>query len=367
MALIYHRIKDGNITLKKNIYLIEQITVNFVKTGLTVILLFITMDKNNNKLQDTPNSTRRDFLKKASALAVTLPLLSFDSDGKSVRSIPKRRLGRTNEYVSLISIGGFHIGEDSLSDEESIEIMRTAVDMGVNFFDNAWSYKQGRSETLMGQALKDGYREKVILMTKIMARNVEDAKVQMETSLKRFDLDSVDLLQFHAVGARDGDVDAVYEGGLIEWALEQRSQGVFKYIGFSGHSDPIPNVEMIERGFEWDTIQIPLNIGDYHREHSYEKMVLPLAIKNDIGVIAMKSNGMGRLGRSGIATPIEGLRYTMTLPVSTVVSGIDSMDILKENLALFHNFEPYSEADMQELLARSAGQSEVIEGYRRRS
>ena len=325
------------------------------------------MSGNKHKKKSDIYSSRRDFLKKASALAVSFPLLSFDAGEQPSRKSPKRRLGRTGEYISLLSIGGFHVGDPAVSDEEAIEIIRTSIDEGVNFMDNAWSYKQGRSETIMGLALKDGYRQKVLLMTKLMARNVEDAKVQMETSLKRFDLDSVDLLQFHAVGAREGDVDAVYKGGLIEWAMEQRSQGVFKYIGFSGHSDPAPHVEMIERGFEWDTIQIPLNIGDYHRGLSFEKHVLPLAIKNDIGVIGMKSNGMGRLGNSGIATPVEGLRYTMSLPVSTVVSGIDSMEILRENLALFHHFEPYSESEKQELLARSAGQSEVIEHYRRKS
>ena len=322
--------------------------------------------KNINLTEKKYRKNRRDFLKKISALTVSIPFLSFDSMSEEEKKYPKRILGRTGEKVSLLSIGGAHVGDPSVPEDVAIEIMRTAIDQGINFFDNAYAYKQGRSETLMGKALKDGYRKKVILMTKIRARTVDEAKMEMETSLKRFDLDSVDLVQFHAVGNNDEDVDAIYNGGLIEWAMEQRDQKVFKYIGFTGHADPASLIDMIERGFEWDTIQMPLNMGDHHRSLSFEKHVLPLAIKKNIGIIGMKSNGMGRLGDSKIATPVEGLRYTMSLPVATVVSGIDSMEILRENLALFHNFKPYSEPEMSQLLTRSSGKYEIIEHYRRK-
>ncbi len=310
------------------------------------------------------NNTRREFIKTLSGLTLSLPLLSFAGNPRNIK-VPKRILGRTGEEVSLLSIGGFHVGDPSVDEETAIKIIRIAVDQGVNFLDNAWSYKKGRSETIMGKALKDGYRNKVLLMTKLMARTVEDAKKQMETSLKRFDLDSVDLLQFHAIGNKEDDVDAVYKKGLIEWALKQRDAGVFKYIGFTGHSDPGAHIEMIKRGFEWDTVQMPLNIGDHHRELSFERHVLPLALEKNIGVIGMKSNGMGRLGKSKIATPVEGLKYVMSLPVSVVVSGIDSLEILKENLNLFHNFNPLTETEMREILSRSAGKSSLIEHYRR--
>jgi len=309
---------------------------------------------------------RREFIKQISALAVSLPLFSFDSLNSEEKIIPKRVLGRTGEMVSILTIGGFHVGAPGVTDDEAIEIIRTAIDQGVNFMDNAWSYQNGRSESIMGKALKNGYRSKVLLMTKLMARTVDDAKKQLETSLKRFDLDRIDLMQFHAIGSGEGDVDAIYNKGLIEWALEQRDQKVIKYIGFTGHSDPAAHIEMIKRGFQWDTVQMPLNIGDHHRPLSFEKHVLPLAIKNNIGVIGMKSNGMGRLGKSNIATPLEGLRYTMSLPVSTVASGIDSLKILSENLALSHHFKPFTENEMNSLLARSSGKSEIIEHYRKK-
>jgi predicted aldo/keto reductase-like oxidoreductase len=308
---------------------------------------------------------RRQFIKQFFALAASLPLLSIDSNGREEKTFPKRVLGRTGERVSILTLGGFHIGASFVTDDDAIEIVRTAIDQGINFMDNAWSYQEGRSQTIMGQALKNGYRKKVLLMTKLMARTVEEANIQLETSLKRFDLDSIDLMQFHAIGYKDGDVDAIYKNGLIDWALEQRDQKVIKYIGFTGHSDPAAHIDMIKRGYEWDTVQMPLNIGDYHRELSFEKDVLPLAVERNIGIIGMKSNGMGRLGNSKIATPVEGLRYTMSLPVSTVASGIDSLKILAENLALYHHFKPLTDKERNELLARSSGQSEIIEHYRK--
>ncbi|HWS00602.1 MAG TPA: aldo/keto reductase [Prolixibacteraceae bacterium] len=323
------------------------------------------MRRYNAEKGDNPNY-RRDFIKKVSALAVSLPLLSFDSKNDGEKMVPQRVLGRTGEKVSILTMGGFHVGAPAVTDEDAIEIIRTSIDQGVNFMDNAWSYQKGRSETIMGQALKGDYRKKVLLMTKLMGRTLDEAKIQLETSLKRFDLDSVDLLQFHAIGHQEGDVDAIYKNGLIEWAMELRDQKVIRFIGFTGHSDPAAHIDMIERGYDWDTVQMPLNIGDHHRVLSFEKHVLPLAVARNIGVIGMKSNGMGRLGTSSIATPLEGLRYTMSLPVSTVASGIDSLEILKENLALFHNFKPYTENEMVELLARSSGKSEIIEGYRKK-
>lgn len=144
-----------------------------------------------------------------------------------------------------------------------------------------------------------------------------------------------------------------------------RSQGVFKYIGFTGNGDPQAHIDMIERGYPWDTVQMPLNLGDVHRKLSFEKHVLPLAIKNNIGVIGMKSNGMGRLGKSGIATPVEGLRYSMSLQVSTVVSGIDSLDILNENMALAENFKSLTQDERTELIWRSLDSSDIIEHYRK--
>ena len=307
------------------------------------------------------NRNRREFVKNISGLALGASLMPLSC---KMGGVPQRLLGRTGEKVSLLTLGGYHMAEPFVPDEESIQIIRTAIDGGVNFLDNAWAYQKGRSQKMMGLALQDGYRDKVLIMTKLMARTVEDAKVQMETSLERSGLDSLDLMQFHGIGWRPGCVEAVYEKGLIEWAEEQRSQGVFKYIGFTGHSNTETLIEMIERGFPWDTIQLPINIGDYHRAQSFEKHVLPLAIKNNIGVLGMKSNCIGELGKSGFATPVEGLRYAMSLPVSTVVSGIDSLEILEENLTLFRHFTPMDDEELAEIRTRAMGRSEEIEKYR---
>ena len=308
---------------------------------------------------------RREFVKNITGVALGASVLPLVGSKDPVSRNQTRVLGRTGEKVSILGIGGFHVGDISVPDEIAIKIIRTAIDRGVNFMDNAWSYKNGRSETIMGRALRDGYRKKVFLMTKVMARTVEVAKQQLETSLNRFKLDRVDLMQFHAIGNKDGDVDAIYNDGLIEWAEEQRSQGIFKYIGFTGHSDPKAHIDMIQRDYPWDTVQMPLNIGDFHRTVSFEHDVLPLAVEKNIGVIGMKSNGMGRLGKSGIASPTEGLRYAMSLPVSTVVSGIDSLEILEENLGLFEGFAPLSNSEKMSLLTKSKGKSDVIEHYLR--
>jgi predicted aldo/keto reductase-like oxidoreductase len=309
-------------------------------------------------------TNRRVFVKNMSGLALGASLLPWAC--KNSKSYPTRKLGRTGERVSILTLGGYHVAQEFLSDEQCIAIIRTAIDKGVNFLDNAHVYNDGRSETLMGLALRDGYREKVLLMTKLRERTLEGVKRQLETSLNRFGLDSFDLMQFHNVGQDEGDADAIYNNGLIEWAEEQRKHGVFRYIGVTGHADPRVMTDMIERGFTWDTIQMPLNPGDHHRTVSFEKDVLPLALEKDIGIIGMKSNGYGWMGNSGIATPVEGLRYAMSMPVATIVSGIDSMEILEENANVFQQFTPMTEEEKSGLLARCKGKSDVIEKHYRR-
>jgi predicted aldo/keto reductase-like oxidoreductase len=309
-------------------------------------------------------TNRREFVKGLSGLTLGASLMPWACTAKTGMAGPYRKLGRTGEKVSLLCVGGFHIGKEDLTDEDAINIIRTAIDKGVNFLDNAWVYQDGRSETRMGLALKDGYRKKALVMTKLMARTVEEAKVQMETVLARFDLDSVDLMQFHAIGNEEGDVDAIYNNGLIEWAEDQRSQGVFKYIGFTGHKDPRAHLDMIERGYPWETVQMPVNLMDYHNEVSFGRDVLELALEKDIGIIAMKSNAGGRQSRNGVATAVEGLKYAMSQPVATVVSGMDSLEILEENLALFNEFETMGEEEKNRLLEKSEGFSANIEAYR---
>ena len=311
-------------------------------------------------------STRRDFFKSVSVATAGAALFPWsNAQGKIPSGVPRRVLGRTGEEVSILCLGGFHIGKKEQSEEEAIELIRSSIDAGVNFLDNAWTYQDGRSEIRMGKAIKGGYRNKVMIMTKLLARDLDGVKEQLEVSLKRFDEEMIDLMQFHAIGDKDSDVDAIYNGGLIEWAEEMRSQGVIRYIGFTGHSDPMALKKMIERGYEWDTVQMPLNLGDYHRNVSFTKDVLPLALEKNIGVLAMKTNGGGKLNRSGYATPVEGLRYAMSLPVATAVSGIDTREILSENLSVFHNFSPMSDSEMSEFLSRGKGKSDEMEGYRR--
>jgi predicted aldo/keto reductase-like oxidoreductase len=334
----------------------------------TVCKFYVNCPRNRSSININimRKTNRRIFVRNMTGLALGTSLLPWACKVRGSSLYPTRVLGRTGEKVSILTLGGYHVAQESVTEEQSIGIIRKAIDMGVNFLDNAHVYNDGRSETMMGLALRDGYREKVLLMTKLRARTLEEIKRQLETSLKRFGLDSFDLMQFHNVGQQEGDVDAIYMNGLPEWAEEQRSQGVFKYIGFTGHADPKVLIDMIDRGFTWDTVQMPLNPGDHHRDVSFEKDVLPLAKEKGIGIIGMKSNGFGWMGNSGIATPVEGLRYAMSLPVATVVSGIDTMDILEENVGIFQQFTPMSEDEKAELLARCKGQSDVIEKHYRR-
>ncbi len=320
-------------------------------------------------------TNRREFVKGMSSLALGAGLVQVGckegkEDSKSAesqpKSFPKRRLGKTGEEVSILTLGGYHLGDRPVPDVTAIEIIRNAIDAGINFMDNAWYYFDGRSETLMGQALQDGYRDKVLLMTKFNNRTLDGIKKQLEDSLKRLRVDSFDLMQFHSVGDRDGDVDLIYNNKLPEWAEEMRSQGVFKYIGFTGHADPKTLRDMIERGFPWDTMQMVINPGDHHRNVSFEEHVLPLAVEKDIGVIAMKTNAFGRISKSGLATAADGIRYALSLPVSTVCSGMDSLEILEENLKVYHHYTPMEEEEKSALLARFEGKSDMIATHRKK-
>jgi aryl-alcohol dehydrogenase-like predicted oxidoreductase len=266
-------------------------------------------------------------------------------------------LGKTGEKVSLLCLGGSHIGERSLSDEESIRIMRTAVDEGVNFFDNAYIYKRGRSEELMGRALRDGYRDKVFLMTKFYTteRDVESAREQLEESLRRLQTDYIDLWQVHQIHAPEHP-RLVYENGLPEFMEKMREEGKVRYIGFTGHTRPEYHREMFERGYHWDTVQMPINPADHHWT-SFEQSILPLALDKGTGVIAMKTMGGGDgtlVNQAGKFSARECLEYAMNLPVGTVCSGMDSMENLRENLETVRNFEPLAEEQVAAILSKAA-------------
>lgn len=267
--------------------------------------------------------------------------------------IPRRPLGKTGAWVSILCLGGYHIGNPSLSDDEAVSMMRRAIDAGVNFFDNAWKYHNGRSEERMGKALKDGYRDKVCLMTKVVGRDRETAREQLEDCLRRLDVDVIDLLQVHEV-VRPSDVTSVYDNGVLDVFLEARDAGKIRHIGVTGHNYPVFLNQMLERGFPFETIQIPLNAFDYHYR-SFERETLPEALKRGMGVIAMKTMGgtPAALPRTGALTPAECLRYAMSLPVATVCSGMDRPEWLQHNLEVARNFTPISQDEREALLART--------------
>ncbi len=267
-----------------------------------------------------------------------------------------RTLGRTGEEVSLIGLGGHHIGRQK-EEKESIEIIRSAIDAGINFMDNCWDYHDGGSEIRMGKALKDGYRKKVFLMTKIDGRTKKAAAEQLDQSLQRLQTDVIDLLQHHEV-IRLEDPDRIFaEGGAQEAVLAAQKAGKVRFIGFTGHKDPVVHLRMLEvakaHEFRFDTVQMPLNVLDAHFR-SFGKNVLPVLVKEGIGVLGMKSMGDGLVLKSKTATPVECLHYAMTLPTSTVITGIDSLEVLKQDLEAVKTFEPLTEKQVADLLARTA-------------
>lgn len=298
---------------------------------------------------------RRDFLKKAAASSVftsLYPQVSRAADSP----IPHRTLGRTGEKVSMIGIGGFHLGKMS-DEQESIRVVRTALEQGVNFLDNCWDYNGGVSEERMGKALRDGYRAKAFLMTKIDGHTKAAATKQLEQSLRRLQTDHVDLLQFHEV-IRDSDPDQIFAPGAgMEAVLEAKKLGKVRYIGFTGHKSPEIHAKMLEvafaHNFTFDTVQMPLNVMDAHYD-SFEKKVLPILVKHNIGVLGMKPMGDQIILNSKTATAVECLHYAMNLPTSVVITGCDSMAILQQALDAARSFKPMSKEQVAALLQKTA-------------
>lgn len=296
---------------------------------------------------------RRDFLKIAAASAALLGAAPAPTDVRN--GIPYRALGKTGESVSLLCVGGYHMGVRQLGQEGSVRLVRTALDEGVNFLDNAWTYHDGRSEEWMGHALKDGYRDKAFLMTKHYtdARDVASMMEQLETSLRRLQVDHLDLWQVHQIHRPD-HARKVYENGIPEAMLKAKEQGKVRHIGFTGHSRPEWHLEMIDGGFPWETVQMPINPLDYHWT-SFQHSVLPKALEKGIGVIAMKTLGgtPGHIPNLAKAlTAEECMHYAMNLPVSTVVVGMDSMERLEAGLAAARSFRPLDNEKVADLLAR---------------
>ncbi|MGB0008470.1 MAG: aldo/keto reductase [Candidatus Sulfotelmatobacter sp.] len=283
-----------------------------------------------------------------------IPLLS--SPGTRSGDMLYRTLGRTGERVSVIGMGGFHIAQHGLTEDESIRLVRTAIDRGITFMDNSWDYNDGQSELRMGKALKDGYRQKVFLMTKIDGRTKDLARKQIETSLQRLQTDHIDLIQHHEV-IRFDDPDRIFaEGGANEAVLEAKQAGKIRYIGFTGHKDPHIHLYMLkvaaDHGFHFDAAQMPLNVMDAHFR-SFAHLVVPELVQQQIGVLGMKSMGDGVILKSKTVSPTECLHYAMSLPTSVVITGIDRPTILDQAIEAAKTFKPMNREQVTELLAKT--------------
>ena len=273
----------------------------------------------------------------------------------SKAEMPMRALGKTGVMVSMVGLGGFHVGVQK-DQQESIRIIRSALDRGINFLDNCWDYNDGKSEDRVGKALKDGYREKAFVMTKLDGRTKKAAAEQLDQSLKRLGVDHIDLVQIHEVIRPTDPGRAFAEGGCIEALQDAQKAGKLKFIGFTGHKDPEIHLAMLKTAeahkFRFDTVQMPLNVMDAHYR-SFEKMVLPKLVEQNIGVLGMKSIGSGIILESKAVTAVECLRYAMSLPTSVVITGCDTMGILDQAIATALSFKPLEPAERDALLAKT--------------
>jgi aryl-alcohol dehydrogenase-like predicted oxidoreductase len=305
---------------------------------------------------------RREFVKRAVYTAAAATALIEEGYAEatnpettpvtSAGSIPQKPLGKTGVMVSAMGLGGFHLG--SAKDQQEVnQIVAQAMDAGVNFFDNAWEYHDGDSETRLGKALK-GKRDKAVLMTKVCThgRGKDVAMRMLEDSLRRLQTDHLDVWQIHEV-VYYNDPDLIFApGGVAEALTQAKQQGKVRFVGFTGHKDPVIHLKVLSHDYPFDTVQMPLNCFDA-TFHSFETMVLPEATRRGIAVLGMKSlGGSGEMVTSGAITPQEGLRYAMSLPVATTISGIDSLNVLDQNLAVALNFQPMQPAEMDALRER---------------
>jgi aryl-alcohol dehydrogenase-like predicted oxidoreductase len=308
-----------------------------------------------------PGVSRREFLGMAAGSVLMAGMLSQGAKPDSKNGIPYRMLGRAGEKVSLIGLGGYHLGKQSDPDE-SIRIIRAGIDEGINFLDNCWDYNDGESEIRMGRALRDGYRQKAFLMTKIDGRSKTAAATQINESLRRLQTDRIDLLQFHEV-IRDSDPDRIFaQGGAMEGVLEAQKAGKIRFIGFTGHKSPDIHLKMMatasKHGFAFDAVQMPLNVMDAHF-NSFEKKVLPVLTKSGVGVLGMKPMGDPFILGSKTVTAVECLHYAMNLPTSVVITGCDSLPILQQALHAARSFELMDSSHVAALLAKTAKAAEA--------
>jgi uncharacterized protein len=299
---------------------------------------------------------RREFLNRSLAAGAALGFagLAAAEEDKSDKGLSTRALGKTGEKVSLLCLGGWHIG--SVKDQkEAVKIMHAALDGGMTFFDNAWDYHDGGSEEVMGKALaEDGKRKKCFLMTKNCGRDAKTVQAHLDDSLKRLKTDVIDLMQFHEINY-DNDPDWIVEKGGLGVLIKAKKEGKIRFLGYTGHKDPHIHLKMLPK-HTWDTVQMPINVCDYHYR-SFAKQVVPEANKKGVGVIGMKSlgggsDGKGRFVTAGVCTVQEARTYALSQPIASLVVGIDSMKVLEQDLKIGRNFKPLDEEALKKLVAK---------------
>lgn len=274
--------------------------------------------------------------------------------------IPTRLLGATRERVSIIGVGGHHIGRPADA-ETGIRIIRTAIDAGINLLDNAWCYHDGRSEEIMGRALRDGYRQRAFLMTKNHGRDGETFRQQLDESLRRLQTDHIDLLQFHEI-IHEGEPDRIFSEGAIEAAVAARTAGKIRYIGFTGHRWPHLLKQMLAHEFQWDTLQMPVNLLDAHYR-SFAAEVLPIAQARSIGVIGMKGLSAGRIMEAEVSVQ-EALSYALSQPIASLICGMESLEVLEQNLRIVRDWQPMDleeQASLRDRVAAAAADGRLEE------
>jgi len=305
---------------------------------------------------------RREFLSGLAGLSVAAALQGETRDG-----VIYRNLGSTGERVSAIGLGGYHIGVPS--EEESIRIIRTALDRGITFLDNSWDYHDGDSEVRMGKALRDGYRKKAFLMTKYNGRTRASAAQQIDDSLRRLQTDHIDLIQFHE-NIRMTDPDKYFSpGGAHEAVMAAKQAGKVRYVGFTGHKDPSIHLHMLDmaakNGFHFDSCQMPLNVLDYHFR-SFAHQVVPRLVAEKTAVLAMKPLASGLIFKLSDIDAVACLHYSLNLPTSVVMNGCDSLERLDQAFRAMQTFKPMSTAQVEGLTAKTkdAAMSGGIERFK---
>ena len=316
------------------------------------------------------NTSRREFLKGGAgavaglsgAPANSAEISSVTTSGQQTAALAGkagemiyRRFGRTDAHISAIGVGGHHLGDIPTLDE-AVQLIHEAIEAGVNFFDNAWEYYNGKTETILGRALRDGRRDKVFLMTKVCThgRSGELAMKMLEDSLRRYQTDHLDLWQIHGI-VYDNDPELAYaKGGVLEAFDRAKKEGKVRFVGFTGHKDPAFHLKMLELGYPFDSVQMPLNPFDANF-HSFERQVLAEVNRRGMAALGMKSMGGTAWGiKAGVVQAGEMLRYAMSLPVATTICGMDSLDVLHQNLGVVRDFHPMPEGEMEALRARCA-------------